>query len=89
MIKKSSPTQQGMGLASILIGAAVAITANLTDLGSGAMTLVALLASAGMLVLAVFAIRAQRRPEGGATGIDLAVIIVVLLSFLVGSVFHS
>lgn len=87
--KTSSPTQQGMGLAAILIGAAVAIAANLTDSDSAIMTAVALLAASGMLVLAIFCIRALRRPEGGATSIDLGVIMLTLFTFLVGSVFHS
>ena len=87
--KTSSPTQQGTGLASILIGAAVAITANLTDSDAGVMTAAALLAAAGMLVIAIFCVRALKRPEGGTNGIDLGVIMVALFSFLVGSVFHS
>jgi len=89
LTKSSSQAQQSMGLAAILIGAAVAITANFTSLGSGAMTAVALLAASGMLVLAIFGIRAVRRPEGGATGLDLAAIIIALFSFLVGSIFHG
>ncbi len=87
--KTSSPTQQGMGLAAILIGMAVAVTANLTDSDSAVMTAVALLAASGMLVLAIFCIRALKRPEGGATGLDLGVIMLVLIAFIVGSVFHA
>ena len=87
--KTSSPTQQGMGLTAILIGAAVAIAANFTDSDSGVMTAVALLAASGILVLAIFCIRALKRPEGGATALDLGVIMLVLFAFIVGSVFHA
>jgi hypothetical protein len=86
--KKSTEMQQNLGLAGILIGAVVAITANFTKSDAGVMTLVALLAGAAMLVLAILCISAIRRPEGGATTLDLAAIMIVVFAFLVGSVFH-
>ncbi|KTB47988.1 hypothetical protein [Dehalogenimonas alkenigignens] len=89
MKRTSSATQQGIGLTAIIIGMIVALIANLTDLSPSAVTAVALVAAAGMLVLAVFAVRAMKRPEGGATNIDLAVIMVIIFSFIVGGVFHG
>jgi hypothetical protein len=87
--KTSTQTQQGLGLGGILIGAAVAVTANLSDSDAGIMTAAALLAAAGMLVLAIFAIRAMKRPEGGgATSLDLAATLIGFFSFVVGSVYH-
>ena len=87
--KTSSPTQQGMGLAAILIGMAVAVTANLTDSDSGIMTAVSMLAAAGMLVLAIFGVRALKRPEGGATQMDVIITVAVTALFLIGSIFHA
>jgi hypothetical protein len=86
--KASTQTQQGLGLGGILMGAAVAVTANLSDSDAGIMTAAALLAAAGMLVLAIFAVRALKRPEGGATSLDLAATMVGFFSFVVGSVYH-
>ena len=86
--KKSTRMQQNLGLAGILIGMVVAVTANLSKSDAGVMTLIALLAGAGMLVLAIFCVRAVRRPEGGATTVDLAAIMIGVFAFLVGSVLH-
>ena len=86
--KQSTPMQQNLGLAGILIGALVAIIANFSKSNAGLMTLVALLAGALMLVLAIFCVSAIRRPDGGANRIDLAAILVGVFAFLVGSVFH-
>ncbi|APV44887.1 hypothetical protein Dform_01566 [Dehalogenimonas formicexedens] len=86
--KKSTEMQQNLGLAGILVGAVVAISANFTRSDAGVMTLVALLAAAVMLVLAILCISAIRRPEGGANTIDLAAIMIGVFTFLVGSVFH-
>ena len=86
--KKSTEMQQNLGLAGILVGAVVAIAANFTRSDAGVMTLVALLAGAAMLVLAILCVSAIRRPEGGATRIDLAAILIGVFAFLVGSVFH-
>jgi len=86
--KKSTPMQQNLGLAGILIGALVAIIANFSKSNPGLITLVALLAGALMLVLAILCVSAIRRPDGGANKIDLAAILVAVFAFLVGSVLH-
>jgi hypothetical protein len=86
--KKSTEMQQNLGLAGILVGAVVAISANFSKSDAAVMTLVGLLAGATMLVLAIFCVRAVRRPEGGATTLDLAAIMLVVFAFLVGSIFH-
>ncbi|PPD57498.1 hypothetical protein [Dehalogenimonas etheniformans] len=86
--KKSTEMQQNLGLAGILVGAVVAIAANFTRSNAGVMTLIALLAAAAMLVLAILCVSAIRRPEGGATTVDLAAIMIGVFAFLVGSVFH-
>ncbi|XUW99883.1 MAG: hypothetical protein TUN42_08290 [Dehalogenimonas sp.] len=86
--KKSTEMQQNLGLAGILVGAVVAIAANFTRSNAGVMTLIALLAAAAMLVLAILCVSAIRRPEGGATTIDLAAIMIGVFAFLLGSVFH-
>jgi hypothetical protein len=81
--KTSSQTQQNTGLAAILIGMAVAITANFTDSDSVIMTAVALLAAAGMLILGIFGLR------GGGPKLDILITFGVMALFIVGSVFHA
>ena len=86
--KQSTPMQQNLGLAGILIGALVAIISNISKSDPGLMTVAALLAGACMLILAIFCVSAMRRPEGGANRVDLAAILFGVFTFLVGSVFH-
>ncbi len=86
--KQSTPMQQNLGLAGILIGALIAIISNISKSDPGLITVSALLAGACMLVLAIFCVSAIRRPEGGATKLDLAAILICVFAFLVGSVFH-
>jgi len=88
LIKSASQSQQSMGLAAILIGVAVSVAANFSHSDAGVMTAVSLLAGASMLVLGIFCLRAIRRPEGGATTLDLSAIVLSIFLFLVGSVFH-